>query len=180
MANLASIARPYALAAFECARDEQQLPAWKAFLNAASFIASQTAVVKLMANPELPAAKLLTFFHEILAAQFNLNTEQDNFLLLLSQNNRLNVLPEIADTFNAYYAALEKMSHVRVITAVEAEEAFTQKLSQALAKRIKGEVTLQCEVNPSLIGGAIIHIGDRVIDGSVRGKLNRLLESLSV
>jgi F-type H+-transporting ATPase subunit delta len=177
MANLASIARPYALAAFESARDSQQLPAWKDFLEAAAFLASQPAVLKLINNPGVSSEKLFDLFHEILAAQ--LNTERKNFLLLLTENKRLNVLPDMADAFNAYYAALEKISKVRLITAIEAEQTFQQKLSQALAKRIQHDVMLQCEIDPSLIGGAIIHIGDRVIDGSVRGKLTRLLESLT-
>lgn len=177
MANFSSIARPYALAAFECARDKQQLPAWKHFLETASSIASQPAIIKLITNPELPSAKLFDLFHELLATQ--LDTERKNLLLLLSQNKRLNVLPEIAEEFNTYYAALEKLSRVRVITAVEAQENFRQQLAQALTKRIQREVTLQCEVDPALIGGAVIHIGDRVIDGSIRGKLSRLLESLT-
>jgi F-type H+-transporting ATPase subunit delta len=177
MANFSSIARPYALAAFECARDKQQLPAWKQFLETASSIASQPAIIKLITNPELPSAKIFDLFHELLAAQ--LDTERKNFLLLLTQNKRLNVLPEIAETFNAYYAAFEKLSRVRVVTAIEVQENFKQRLAQALTKRIQREVTLQCEVNPALIGGAIIHIGDRVIDGSIRGKLFRLLESLT-
>ena len=82
-------------------------------------------------------------------------------------------------TFNAHLATLEKISQVRVITATETQEAFRQKLVQALSKRIQRDVTLQCEIDASLIGGAIIHIGDRVIDGSIRGKLSRLLESLT-
>src|SRR5579885_104526 len=177
MANLSSIARPYALAAFEYARDKQQLPEWKAFLESASCAARQPTVIRLLDNHELPSAKAFDLFHEVLASQ--LDTERKNFLRLLSQHKRFNVLPEISDAFNALYAALEKTSKVRVITAVEAEETFRQKLAHVLAKRTQRDVMLHCEVDPAIIGGAIIHIGDRVIDGSVRGKLNRLLESLT-
>lgn len=177
MANLSSIARPYALAAFEYARDKKQLPAWKDFLSAASSLASQPAMVNLFSNPELSTTQLFDLFHEILATQ--LNDERKNFLLLLSQNKRFNVLTAISDLFNVYYAALEKISHVRLITAIEAQGTFRKKLAEVLTKRIQREVTLECEVDPSIIGGAIIHIGDRVIDGSIRGKLTRLLESLT-
>jgi F-type H+-transporting ATPase subunit delta len=176
MANLASIARPYALAGFEYARDTQRLPAWKAFLEAAATIAKQPDMLRLMANPEFSATKLFDLFHEVLTPM--LDTEQKNFLLLLSQNKRLSVLPEIANVYNTYYAALEKMSKVRVITAVDAYDDFQKKLALALTKRIQCEVTLQCETDPAIIGGAIIHIGDRVIDGSIRGKLSRLEEFL--
>ena len=177
MANLSTIARPYALAAFEYARDNQQLPAWKDFLDTASFFASYPAISKLMEHSDLPSAKLFDLFHELLAAK--LDAERNNFLVLLSKNKRLNALPEIANAFNAHYATLLKTSKVRVITATETEESFRQKLIKSLTKRIQREVTLQCEIDPSLIGGAIIYIGDRVIDGSIRGKLSRLLVSLT-
>jgi F-type H+-transporting ATPase subunit delta len=179
MANLSSIARPYALAAFEYAREKQQLPAWKSFLETAAFYASQPKIGELMTNPELPSAKLFDLFHDLLKSQLEMDTERNNFLLLLAQNRRLNVLADIADIFNAQYAALQKTSKVRVITATESEESFRQKLAETLSRQTQREVTLQCEVDPLLIGGAIIHIGDRVIDGSIRGKLSRLLETLT-
>lgn len=179
MANLSSIARPYALAAFECARDKMQLATWKAFLELAATIAKQSSVVKVLANPQVSSTKLFDLFHDVLTSLIEVDKERKNFLLLLTQNRRLNVLPEISDLFNTYYAALEKMSQVRVVTAVDAEQGFRDKLAQALSKRIQREVTLHCEVDPNIIGGAVIHIGDRVIDGSVRGKLSRLLQSLT-
>lgn len=174
MANLSSIARPYALAAFEYASNHHTLPAWKAFLATASYIARDPMVMKIANNPQISSEQLFNLFHEILATQ--LDSERKNFLLLLAQNKRLLALPEIAELFNAYYAALEKVSTVRVITAIDLEEDFRQKLVRALTKRVEREVTLQCDVDPAIIGGAIIHIGDRVIDGSIRGKLTRLLE----
>lgn len=177
MGNLSSIARPYALAAFEYARGKQQLATWKTFLESAADVARDARVAKLLANPEISSAKLLELFHGVLAPI--LDTERKNFLLLLSQNKRLMALPEISEAFNAHYNALEKSSQVRVVTAVEADDAFRQKLTQALTKRIQREVTLECEIDPSIIGGAVIHIGDRVIDGSIRGKLNRLLQTLT-
>jgi F-type H+-transporting ATPase subunit delta len=177
MANLSGVARPYAVAAFEHARDSKQLAAWKDFLEAASFYASQPAVQKVMANPELSSKELFDFFIGFMSNV--VHKDQHNFLLLIAQNKRFNALPEIAHLFNAYVAALEKVSNVRVTTAIEAEESFRNKLAAALTKRIQREVKLQCEVDPTIIGGAIIQIGDRVIDGSIRGKLSRLYESLT-
>lgn len=177
MANLSGIARPYALAAFECAHEKQQLAEWKMFLETASTIAKDSMVMKLFANPEFSTSKLFDLFHGILATL--LNDERKNFLSLLSQNNRLYALPDITGAFNLYYAALEEISKVRVITAVQVQKDFTDKLIQALTKRIKRNVTLECEIDPAIIAGAIIHIGDRVIDGSIRGKLSRLHKSLS-
>ena len=177
MANLLSIARPYALAAFEYAREKQQLPAWIAFLNSAAYIARQPNVAKLLADPMTPSELLLDVFQGTLATQ--LDAAQKNFLSLLSQRKRLVAIPDITDVFLAYYAALEKQSKVLVTTAVETKESFREQLAQALSKRMQLEVSLNCEVDPSIIGGAVIQIGDRVIDGSVRGKLNRLLDTLT-
>ena len=174
MANLFGIARPYAIAAFEYARDHQELAAWKALLSSAAIIAKDPAVASLLNNPQVPIEKLFTLFSDILST--TLTTEQKNFLLLLTQHKRFIVLPEIADLFDAHYAALEKISHIRVITAIEATQVFQQQLAQVLAKRIQREVTLQCEIDPTILGGAVIYIGGQVIDGSVRGKLTRLLE----
>lgn len=177
MANLSSIARPYALAAFEYARDKQQLATWKAFLEPAAYVAKQPVVLSLLNNPQIASIKIYNLFHDVLTTL--VDTERNNFLLLLTQHHRLNVLPEISELFNSYYSALEKLSQVRVVTAVDPESAFREKLAQALSRRIQRDVTLHCEVDPAIIGGAIIHIGDRVIDGSIRGKLSRLLQDLT-
>lgn len=177
MANLQSIARPYALAAFESARESQQLLEWKAFLEAASVAAKQPQAAKFLDNPEVMSTWQFELFHEVLKPL--LDDQRKNFLLLLAQNKRLIVLPDIAEAYNAYYAALEKISKVRIVTAIEIQEEFKETLSNALAKRIERKVTLHCEVDPAIIGGAIIHMGDRVIDGSVRGKLTRMLQSLT-
>lgn len=177
MANLSSIARPYALAAFECARDTKQLSEWKAFLESAALITRNDSVAMLLDNPEISSNKLFGLYQDVLSSQ--LNPARKNFLQLLAQNNRFAVLSEICEAYNTLYATLEKSSNVRLVTAIEAEQAFKDKLSNAIAKRLQRDVALHCEVDPSIIGGAVIHIGDRVIDGSVRGKLNRLLETLT-
>ncbi|MBV9575548.1 MAG: F0F1 ATP synthase subunit delta [Gammaproteobacteria bacterium] len=176
MAKLSSIARPYALAAFEYAREKQQLPAWKIFLEATADSVKQLIARKWLTNPE-SSVKLSELLLEGLAPI--LTTEQKNFLLLVKQNKRFSALPEIADQFNHYYTALQKVSAIRVVTAIEAQKDFQAKLTQALTKRIQHEVTINYEIDAAIIGGAIIHIGDRVIDGSVRGKLTRLLQSLT-
>lgn len=174
MANLAGIARPYAIAAFESAREKQQLPAWKNFLAAAALVVQQPAMLKLLGDPSVSPSKLSDLFIDVLAS--TLDNERKNFLLLLTQNKRLNALPAIVELFNTYYAALEKVSTVRMVTAIDVKDDFKHKLTEALSKSTASDVTLACEVDPAIIGGAIIHIGDKVIDGSIRGKLTRLLE----
>lgn len=172
-AKYSNIARPYASAAFAFAKEKKDLASWKTLLEAAAEIVMLPEVMRLLANPEIASAKLFDLFHEALTP---INSAQKNFLLLLANNRRLIILPQVTELFNNSYEELEKSSKVRVITAMRIEEDFRQKLAQALTKRIHHAVTLQCEVDPKILGGAIIYIGDRVIDGSIRGKLTRLLE----
>lgn len=171
-----NIARPYGLAAFEYARDQHALPEWRAFLEAATVIVKDQKLTRLLADPEI-ASQLSTIFADVLAPL--LDEHRKNYLRLLEQNKRLGALPEILDLFNQYFAALEKISKVRVITAIDVEDAYRQTLKQALSQRIHHDVTLDCDVDPAILGGAIIHMGDRVIDGSIRGQLTRLLQNLT-
>jgi len=169
-----NIARPYARAAFEYAKEKKQAAQWKIFLETASYIVLLPDVMQLLANPEFPSKKLFDLFYETL--QPYVDEARKNFLLLLANNQRLIILPEVAALFSAYYETLEKRSKVRVVTAMKIEDEFRHKLTQALTNRIQHDVTLHCDVDPSILGGAVIHIGDKVIDGSIRGKLTRLLE----
>lgn len=174
MANLSHIARPYAQAAFECAREQQTIAEWKSFLISAATVSRNKSVERLLSDPERTPQALYDLFEDVLATI--ITPEQKNFIMLLAQNRRLNVLPEIVEAYNAHVAAYEKICTARVITAVPANDDFQQKIARALTIRTQRDVKLHCEVDPDIIGGAIIHIGDRVIDGSVRGKLTRLLE----
>jgi F-type H+-transporting ATPase subunit delta len=174
MANLASIARPYAQAAFEIARISKQLTEWKSFLITAASITRNKTVQRLLSDPERTPKELFSLFEDVLETVSS--QEQKNFLRLLAQNRRLSALPEMVNLYSVHVAALEKVSTARVITAIPASESFQQSIAKALTTRTQREVKLHCEVDPAIIGGAIIHLGDRVIDGSVRGKLTRLLE----
>lgn len=176
MANLSSIARPYALAAFDYAHESKQLSEWKAFLMTAAAIVRQPTVAKLLANPEIATQEIYTFFEGLLAS--NITQEQKNFLRLLAQRRRLNALPDMVEAYSAHVAALEKVCNARVITAIPAPDSFIQNIKAALAKMTQREVNVLNEVEPAILGGAVVHVGDNVIDGSVRGKLNRLLEFL--
>lgn len=174
MANLSSIARPYALAAFEYARDKQQLVEWKAFLMSAAMITRHPSVQRMLANPENTSNDLYSLYDDVLSSISS--QEQKNFLRLLAQKRRMNALPEIVEAYSTHVAALEKICGARLVTAVEAPESFQQSIAKALSKRTQRDVKLHCEIDPDILGGAIIHLGDSVIDNSVRGKLNRLLE----
>lgn len=173
-ANFTSIARPYALAAFEYAIANNVLSDWSAMLNQAALIATDTQLGQLMANPKVDANQLADLFCGVLGSR--LVKEQANFIHLLAEHKRFVVLPEIAEQFRQYVEKYKKQATVNLVSAVELDEQQKARLKQALEKRLKLQVTLACAVDPDLLGGAIIRVGDSVIDGSVRGKLNRMIE----
>lgn len=177
MASFVGIARPYAQAAFEFARDAEVLQPWKEFLIAASHVMEDSTARALLKNPEMTAQKWLTLLEGML--QPWLDEHRQNFLRLLSEHQRFAALPAVAELYNIYFAQYVKESTVLVITAVDLDAAYKEKLKTSLSKRLSRDVIIQQKIDPNLLGGAIIHIGDRVIDGSIRGKLSRLLENLT-
>lgn len=171
-----TIARPYATAAFEYSLQKNALQAWDSVLSGAALLASDKRVVTLLTNPTIAKHTLADFFCDFLAKL--IDKEQRNFIHLLADNNRLAVLPQIAALFANYRAEHEKKLTVEVISAIALDEAYQQKLMAKLTKRFQRHVSLKMTVDPTLLGGIIVKAGDKVMDGSVRGKLNRLYESL--
>ncbi len=175
--KMTTIARPYAIAAFEYASAVNAIPFWEEALQAGSLISQDAAVQQLLTNPKVSQKQILDLYCDVLAKV--LNTETTNFIHLLAQNHRLSALPEIAELFKAYRAASEKTLKVNVTSAVALDKTYQQKLVAALIKRLDRQVSLECSLDANLLGGAIIRAGDTVIDGSVRGKLNRMIEFIS-
>jgi F-type H+-transporting ATPase subunit delta len=171
---MTSVARPYVAAAFEYALAKNDLSAWESMLNSAAAITQNAAAAALLVNPKITKTQLAEFFCGILSA--SLNTERTNFIRLLAEKNRLSILPDIAELFKAARALQEKTMTVQVTSAVPLDNAYQQKLIQALTKRLQRQVELQTHVDPALLGGVMVRMNDTVIDGSIRGKLNRLIE----
>lgn len=172
--QLTTFARPYALAAFEYALAKEDLSSWENMLQTAALIAQDKAIANLFTSPEVTPGELAELFCEVLAKL--LDTEKKNFIRLLSEYSRLDALPEIAELFKKYKADYEKTMDVQITSAISLDEQYRQKFRDALTRRLKRKITLECAVDPTLLGGAIIRAGDLVIDGSIRGKLNRLIE----
>ena len=172
--KMTTIARPYVAAAFEYASANNALPAWELMLQAASEITHDPKVEALLTTPGITMDQLGDFYCGILAS--NLDAAQTNFIRLLAENNRLSMLPDILILFKEARAAEEKTMLVEVRSAAPLDAAYQQRLVTALTKRLQRQVELQCEVDPDLLGGVLVRAGDTVIDGSIRGKLNRLNE----
>ncbi len=177
---MTTLARPYAIAAFDYALQKNSLSAWKTMLSSAALLVEEKEVVRLLSNPEITRKNTADLCCDVLSSGLDagLDIEKENFIRLLAEYNRLPVLPDIARLFESYCAEHEKNMKVQVISAIELDDSYQQKLTTSLANRLKRQVVLQCEVDPDLLGGVIVKAGDVVMDGSVRGKLNRLFESL--
>ena len=170
MAEKVTLARPYARAAFEAARDSKGFARWSEMLAAAAATVADERVVKLLSSPRVQPADLV----ELIAEASKADEHGRNFLNMLAQNRRLAVLPEVAAMFEELRADVENVTDVHITSAVQLDEAQRTRLAAALKKRLKREVRLHCDVDAGLIGGAVVRAGDFVIDGSLRARLERL------
>ena len=180
-----SAARPYARAAFEDAQAAQALPLWSELLQVAATIAADSAMQRLLApwNPQLRGeqkAELMAGLcrdargdAEALPEAFII------FLKMLAEFHRLHLLPSIAVLFERFRAEAESVLHAELISASVVTDAQRKRVTKALKTKFKRSVVLDCKTDPSLIAGAVIRIGDRVIDGSARGRLDKLAMALS-
>ena len=172
MADEATIARPYARAAFEYAHAAGQLAAWGEILGRASLVLADERVQPLIGNPHIKRADLVAFVVELAGA--NGNEHATNLVRLLADNGRLSLLPQIAEQYAALRAEVENTIDVNVTSALPLTAEQSEKLQQALTRRLRRTVRLSATVDPSLIGGAIVRAGDFVVDGSLRGRVERL------
>jgi F-type H+-transporting ATPase subunit delta len=172
VAERATIARPYAKAAFGYARDAAALAEWSRGLKAATEIVSDPRVAALAKSPQWSDADLASLVTDVAGA--GLDAGMQNFVRVLAENHRLLLLPEIAAHFEELRSDAENTVDVEVISAVALDSAQQAKLAQALSARLKRKVRMQNSVDASLLGGAVIRAGDLVIDGSLKGRLERL------
>ncbi len=177
MAELTTLSRPYAKAAFEVALADNALDKWSAMTGIAGAVASQSAVRELLAAPSLSSEQIAQAFIDVCGDE--LDEKGQNFIRLLAENKRLVLLPEIAELYENLKAQQEKSLDVEITTAFEVSEAVASKLADALKSRLQRDIRLATKVDQSLIGGAVIRAGDTVIDSSVRGKLAKLAESMN-
>lgn len=172
MAEKVTIARPYARAAFEYASENKTFGRWSELLATASAVVADERVERLLTNPRVTAEQLVGLIADIVGT--GIDEHGRNFLGMLAQNRRLGVLPEIAAGYEVLRAEVENIADVQVTSAVALTDVQRERLATALKKRLRREVRLHCEVDASLIGGAVVRSGDLVIDGSLRARLERL------
>lgn len=177
MAELTTLARPYAKAAFEYARDHNTLDQWSEQLTTVAAVSTQERLQKLLSNPSRTAEQQVAVLVDVCDEQLSVPVR--NFLSVLADNKRLPLLPQIADLFGKFKASHEKSVDVEVVSAFELEDEVTRKLSEALSRKLERTVNVRSTTDASLLGGVLIRAGDLVIDGSVRGRLNKLAAAMN-
>ncbi len=178
MSQALTLARPYARAAFALARESGTYGPWADALGFAARVAADAHVASLLGNPKLADADAVTLLSPPQAGGIDENFGR--FLALLADNRRLALLPEIAGLYLELRAEAERVVKAMVTSAAPLPTPELDTIKAALRKRFDGrEVEVQTAVDDSLIGGAVIVAGDVVIDGSLKGKLDRLQSALA-
>lgn len=177
MADYSTQARPYAKAVFELARDAKAFPAWSEALGALSKLVAAPEVARLVGHPALTRTELAGVFTQALGGK--LSSEAVALVRLLVENGRLRALPAIADQYEQLRAEAEARVDVEITSAAEVPQAQQQQLAAAVKKRLQRDVAISWKTDADLIAGALIRAGDLVIDGSVRGELDRLQTALT-
>jgi F-type H+-transporting ATPase subunit delta len=182
MTELATTARPYARAAFAIAGAASQLAKWSAFLGRAAAVVQDPQVLPLIGNPRVPLPELVEFLLQIATdgkPSAEQAVQQRNFLHLLADNRRLKLLPEIAVQFELLRSQAERIAEVEVTSARQLSAEQAKQLQLVLERRLGLSVRLHAQVDKSLLGGAIVRYGDFVVDGSLRGRIERLGAAMS-
>lgn len=177
MAELSTLARPYARAAFEYADNEGALAQWLTELQLVSTVVADAEVQGLLSDPSLTAEAQANAFVAVFGDE--LGDSRKRFLHVLAQNRRLGLAPQILLQFTQLKAQREQVIDVEMVSPFEVPDAVRDRIAAALGKRLHREVAVSTSIDSSLLGGVLIRAGDLVIDGSVRGRLNKLAEALT-
>jgi F-type H+-transporting ATPase subunit delta len=172
MSELSTLARPYAEAVFRMAQGENDLAGWSSRLQSLALIVADAQVARLIADPAVASESVAGLIIEVAGA--DLGERGGNFVKVLAENDRLTLLSEISGQFETLKASAEGTLEATITSAQEMTQAQIADLVAGLKSKFNREVDVQVAVDPELIGGAVIAIGDQVIDGSVKGRLQRM------
>lgn len=177
MAERITTARPYAKAIFALARKNNTLANTATGLRLAAEVVADPRVAPLLGSPHVTSAQLADLVNGIAGSSLDENGR--NFINLLAQNRRLGFLPEIAALFEQMKAEVENAVDVEVTAAVPLTPDQESRYAAALQKKLGRSVRLHTKVDGSLLGGAVLKAGDLVIDGSIKGRIERMATELT-
>ena len=176
MAEITTIARPYAEAAFSLARDQNALPVWSQMLKLAATVVADARIADALDNPKFDAGAKESLLLSICGDR--LNPEGRNFVRLLVEADRIALMPAIASLFDTLKDEADGVAKATIETAFPLEGTDLADLTAALERRFKRKVEATVVVNPDLVGGARITVGDNVIDGTVQERLRAMAVQL--
>jgi F-type H+-transporting ATPase subunit delta len=176
MAEQITVARPYAEAVFALAREQNALPVWAEMLRTASNVASDERVRAALDNPRLSAAAKESLFLSICGAV--LNTDAKSFVRVLLEAGRFGLLPDIRELFETLKDTADGVARAQISSAFPIDEKELTGLKSALERRFGKKIEATVNIDPQLIGGARIVVGDTVIDASVQGELQAMANHL--
>ncbi|MCP3849168.1 MAG: F0F1 ATP synthase subunit delta [Gammaproteobacteria bacterium] len=176
MAEVSTLARPYAQAVFNLAKANNTLKAWSETLALLSEVAANESMIELIDNPDVDSEHAVSLFIDI--CKDNLDEQGTNLVKLAAENGRLEIFPVIASTFESLRAEEEGSVEAQVISAFAVNATQKKSIAEALKKKLGREVTITTKTDKSLLGGVIIRAGDMVIDGSVKTQLETITHSL--
>jgi len=176
MSESKTIARPYANACFEIAQENGNAEEWLLFLETAAEVVKDDAMLNLVKSPGIDKQALAKTIFAIINEASGAPEAEDrmNFISLLSQNSRLEALPEIMKQFQQMKQELEKVVEATITTASEISVESLNTIKAALEAKLNQSVSIEVMMDEGLIGGAKIQIGDNMIDASVRSQIDEL------
>ena len=176
-AELSTVARPYARAAFSFALDQDGgLAHWSRMLQLLSAAVNESIVQAALDDPLLTMDDKTSFLFDLMGD--DLSDQGRNFIGVLAEYDRLALIATVAEQFEVLKANHEKTLDVSVTSAYEVSEDDRQRLSDALSGKLQRDINVETDVDESLIGGVLIRAEDTVIDDTVRGRLTRLAQAL--
>ena len=177
MSSLTTLARPYAKAAFELAHSDSNLAAWDDMLASVAAVTDDVDMAGWLQSPHSTADKAVEIVVEAMGG--DVDPRFQGYLGVIAGNDRLLLSAEISRLFQKLRQDAEKRLDVKVVSATPLQVSQAERMQVALAKRFDCEITISNDVDPEVLGGAIIYAGDQVIDGSLVGRLKRLEASLN-
>lgn len=177
MSELSTAARPYAKAVFEMAQTENDLGGWSETLSLLSAVSLDDSMRQVL---EAPAASRQSKSDVLVAVCGDkLSEKAKNLVKLMADNDRLSLLADVATQYESFKADSEGTVEAVVRTAMNLDESQQSRIAEALGKRLNRKVNVVCVIDETLLGGAIIQANDLVIDGSIKGKLDKLGQALA-
>jgi F-type H+-transporting ATPase subunit delta len=178
MSENVTIARPYAEAAFSLAREQNALPRWAGMLGLLSNVTSDPTVRAALDNPRLDNAAKESLLLSLCGDA--LDADGRSFVRVLLESDRVAVLPDIKILFDTLKDGADGVARAQIVSAFPVDDAQLASLKAALEKRFGKKIEATVSVDPDLIGGARVTVGDTVIDASVRGELQAMSSQLRV